>query len=309
MSPSPPLVYAVDRPILGVLCRLGAVACLGLMFALVKLAAAHGVSVVESLFWRQLAGVPVTLVWLAALGRVGDIRTTRVAGHGLRMLLGVSAMLANFASATLLPLAEATTISFAAPIFATILAALILREPTGRWRWSAVLIGFVGVLVVARPSGSLPPLGAAVAVAGALLTAAVTIQIRSLARVETVGAVVFWFSASSLVPLGIALPFFAVPHDAAGWGLIAGFSAAGAVAQLLLTSALRFGAVGAVLVMDYTMLIWATLWGWWLFDQLPERATWIGAPIIVAAGVVIVWREARVRRERVPADPARPRQL
>ncbi len=148
------------RPMLGLACRLGAMATLGIMFALVKIAGNHGIHVVESLFWRQAAGLPVVLLWLWSMGGLRSIRTNRPMMHAVRMVLGLSGMALNFTAMLILPMAEATTIGFATPIFATVLAALLLREPTGRYRWGAVLIGFVGVMLAIRPgSTELPLLG------------------------------------------------------------------------------------------------------------------------------------------------------
>ena len=295
---------APARPLFAMALRLASMAVLAVMFSGVKLAEERGVGVVECLFWRQAMGLPVVAAWLAATGRLREIGTQRPAAHAVRMTIGLSAMALNFTAVTLLPLAEATTIGFAVPLFATVFAALLLGEATGRWRWGAVATGFVGVLIVLQPGGAhIGGLGAAVALAGALATALVTIQIRYLGRTEATGAIVFWFSLSSLVPLGILMLFVGKPHDATGWLLILMLSGAGAVAQILLTAALRFGAVAAVLTMDYSALIWSLLAGWLIFGQLPAATTWIGAPLIVAAGLVIAWREHRLRRTAAVLTP------
>jgi drug/metabolite transporter (DMT)-like permease len=214
------------------------------------------------------------------------------------MILGVGAMIFNFLAMTLLPMAEATTIGFAAPIFATILAALLLGEPTGRYRWAAILLGFAGVLIAVRPGvGVFNMTSAAIALSGALLTGCVAIQLRRLSQTESTGAIVFWFSLCSMIPLGIAMLFFARNHDSTTWMLIAGLAAAGAVAQILLTAALRHAPVAAILTMDYSGLIWSLLFGWLIFSDIPSHSVWIGAPIIIAAGLVIAWREHYLNRK------------
>ena len=106
---------------------------------------------------------------------------------------------------------------------------------------------------------------------------------------------VFWFSALSVLPLGIVYAFVAQPHDAIGWCLLASVGILGGIAQIFMTSSIRYGPVSLVVPMDYSSLIWATLFGWLLFDVLPTPMTWIGAPIIIASGLYIVWRE-HVRR-------------
>ncbi len=164
------------------------------------------------------------------------------------------------------------------------------------------MIGFIGVLIVVQPSGAIHGLGSLIAIAGAFMTAAVTIQIRTLSRTETTGAIVFWFSLSSLVPLGILMPFFAGGHGPMGWVFIALLSLSGAGAQICLTASLRFAPVSVVMPMDYSALLWGTFYGWLLFDQLPASTTWIGAPIVIAAGVIIAWREHRLKlKERAAA--------
>jgi drug/metabolite transporter (DMT)-like permease len=291
---------AQPRPMFGILLRLAAMATLGVMFAFVKLAHQNDIHLVETLFWRQLAGLPVVIVWLWWLGRLHDIRTTQPLAHGLRSILGLISMALNFSAMMMLPMAEATTISFATPVFATMLAALLLGEPTGRYRWGAIALGFVGVMLAVQPRliGT-HGVGPWVALAGAMLTACVLIQIRRMSQTENPGAIVFWFSLSSLLPLGILMPFFANAHDVMGWLIIAGLALSGAVAQLLLTSAMRHASVAAIATMDYTGLIWSILFGYIVFDQLPGAGTWLGAPVIIAAGMIIMWREHYLARQRL----------
>jgi drug/metabolite transporter (DMT)-like permease len=213
------------------------------------------------------------------------------------MALGLGAMGLNFLAFILLPLAEATTIGFSVPTFSVILAAVALGEPTGKWRWSAVAAGFIGVLLIVQPgSGDVPLLGAAVAVVAALLTASVTIVIRRLGATERAATTVFWFAISSLVPLGLAMLVLARSHDFATWMMLAALGLAGGLAQLTLTGALRLAPVALVMPMDYTSLLWALLLGSWIFGEVPTPWIWLGAPIIIASGLVIVWREHRLHR-------------
>lgn len=284
--------YSPERPLLGILLRLAAMAMLGVMFALVKLAGNHGVHVAESLFWRQLAGLPVVILWLWWTGNLASIKTKRPGAHALRSTLGLISMTLNFSAMLLLPMAEATTIGFATPIFATLLAALLLREATGRYRWGAILLGFVGVLIAVQPgSNNIYGTGVLVALTGAMLTACVAIQLRRMSKEESTGAIVFWFSLCSLAPLGIAMLFFSRSHDGQTWLIITGLAAAGATAQILLTSAMRHATVAAILTMDYSGLIWSILFGFLLFGDLPGHSVWLGAPIIILAGMIIAWRE------------------
>jgi drug/metabolite transporter (DMT)-like permease len=299
---------AEQRPLAGIALRLLTALLLAVMFALVKLASTRGVNVVESLFYRQCGSALAATVFVALGPGFRSLRTQRVGAHVGRMALGVTAMALNFLAFILLPLAEATAIGFSVPIFSVILAALALGEPTGRWRWGAVAAGFVGVLLIVQPgSGHVPLLGASVALAAALLTASVTIVIRRLGKTERAATTVFWFAVSSLVPLGLLMIHFAGTHDGTSWAILAALAAVGGLAQLALTGALRLAPVALIMPMDYTSLLWALVLGSWLFGELPTPWIWVGAPIIIASGLVIVWREHRLhRRAALSAEAAAP---
>jgi drug/metabolite transporter (DMT)-like permease len=272
----------------------------------VKWVGHRGAGIVETLFYRQIGSVLCAAAFVAIGPGFASLRTRRFGAHAMRMGIGVTAMLLNFLMVTLLPLAEATAIGFSVPIFATLLAATVLGEPTGRWRWGAVLVGFLGVLVIVQPgSGHISAYGGLVALGACVSTACATIAIRHLGATEAVATTVFWFGLTSLVPLGLAMPFVARPHDAATFAGIAGLSLAGGIAQLALTGSLRLAPVALVMPMDYSALLWASLLGWLLFQQLPSHWTWLGAPIVIAAGLVILWREQRLRitRNAVAAVP------
>ncbi len=297
----PPNARPDENIILGIILRLASVVAISAMFMFVKLAMQNGVHVVESLFWRQLTAIPIVLIWFAYSGQLQSIKTKKPAAHTIRMFLGVSAMGLNFIGFSLLPMAEATVIGFASPVFGTILAALILREPTGIYRWMGVLMGFVGIVIVVEPEtliniwSNSSSIGPIIALAGALITAAVSIQIRNLGKTENSGTIVFWFSITSVIPLGMAMLFYASSHSQEVWLYIVGLSICGATAQFLLTAAMRFAPVSVVMTMDYTALIWTTLFGYWIFNDVVSASTWLGAPIIIGAGLFIAWRE-RVRR-------------
>ncbi|HEU4650473.1 MAG TPA: DMT family transporter [Croceibacterium sp.] len=288
------------RPLLALLIRLGAIAALATMSALIKLAADRGIHLLEIMFWRQALTIPIVLGWVLASSGIGSLATSRPGTHFLRGLYGTIGMLLNFGAVILLPLAEATTINFTVPIWAVLLSIVLLKEKVGIWRWSAVALGFVGILVIARPAGDHFPLyGALVALGGAFMIALISIQIADLNRTDKPLTIVFYFALFSAPLTALSLPFVATAHDAHGWLLLLGIGLAGALGQLLLTSALRFGTVASVIVMDYSGLFWATLYGWLLFETLPPPSTWLGAPLIVAAGLIIAWREHRLARRTV----------
>ncbi|UVO49798.1 DMT family transporter [Sphingomonas sp. SUN019] len=283
--------------------RLTSVVLFAVMNVAIKLAEAHGAALAEILFFRQFgAALVVTTIVVSGPG-FASLRTRRFPAHVLRAAIGLGAMALTFTTLLLLPLAEATTIGFSMPIFATILGAVVLSEPTGWRRWAAVLAGFVGVMIVTQPwgGGHIPPLGVLTGMGAALLTASVSILLRTIGKTEPGLTTVFWFSTLSLLPLGIAYAFFAQVHDLATWAILLGIGAIGGVAQIAMTESLNRGAVSLVVPMDYTALLWATLFGWLVFGTLPIAATWIGAPIIVGSGLYIVWREHRRRQEETRA--------
>lgn len=286
-----------QRPLLALLIRLGAIGALATMSALIKLAAERGVHLFEIMFWRQFLTIPMVLAWVFATSGLSALATRRPGRHFLRGLYGTVGMVLNFGAVILLPLAEATTINFTVPIWAVLLSILLLKEKVGIWRWSAVALGFAGILVIAQPGGGHFPLyGALVALGGAFMIALISIQIADLSRTDKPLTIVFYFALFTTPLAALSLPFVMTSHDTGDWLLLLGIGLAGVLGQLLLTAALRFGKVASVIVMDYSGLFWATLYGWLLFGMLPPATTWLGAPLIVIAGLVIAWREHRLTR-------------
>lgn len=293
------------RPFLAIALRLTGAAMFAVMMMLIKLAGEAGVKLPEIMFWRQAMSVPVVLGFLAVTGQLATLRSERMGAHGRRALVGMTCMVFNFGATILLPLAVSTSLGFAAPLFAVVLAALVWGERVGPWRWSAVLLGFAGVLVIAQPGGeAIDPLGAASGLFAALLVALINYQIRDLGKTEPPHRSVFWFAAFGALIMLPVLPFFATPHDTREWLLLGGLGLFGTFGQLCLTSSLRYGAVATVIAMDYTMLVWSTLGGWLVWDHLPGPETWIGAPLIVAAGLIVVWREHRLFARQAPVSAA-----
>ncbi len=295
----------VQRPALALALRLAAVFLLTTLIMLVKYTQASGVHFGEILFWRTSLTVPLLGGWLLLRGQLHRLRTKRMPVHLRRAALGTFGMLLTFGTPILLPLAESTTLGFTTPIFAVILSASLLREAVGPWRWGAVLAGFAGILVIAQPGHShMTPLGAAVGLGAAFMVALISIQIRDLSRTDEPISIVFWFSVWSSAVFTATLPLFVTNHTPFQWGLLIAIGLAGCGAQLLLTASLRLGQVASVIVMDYSALIWATLYGWLVWDTLPAAATWLGAPLIIGAGALIAWREHRLSRSPVSAVPA-----
>ena len=286
---------AGDRLLPAIGLRLLSVGLFGLMNAAIKLAESGGASLPEILFFRQFGAAVLIVSVIAAGPGLRSVRTRNMRAHVLRAIVGLSAMACFFTAIMALPLAESTAIGFTIPIFATVLGAVVLKEPTGAWRWGAVLGGFVGVLIVTRPGGGHIPLWAAgTALLGCFLTANVSILLRRMSRTESTGTTVFWFSMLSLIPLTPLYLVTAEAHPPLTWAWMIAVGLLGGAAQFAMTGSLRLAPVSVVVPMDYSSLLWATALGWLLFGALPAPATWAGAPIIIASGLVIVWRE-RVR--------------
>lgn len=287
--------HPYHRPFLALALRLGAALVLAALLACVKLESERGIHLAEIMFWRQLPTVPLLLAWFALRGRMDLLRTARTGAHAKRSAFGLVGMALNFGAATLLPLAVATTLNYSSAIFAVLLSALVLREPTGPWRWGAVALGFAGVAVIAHPWNSdLNLLGAGVALAAAFMIALISVQLRDLGRTDNPLTIVFYFALCTVPLLALAMPFVARPHDPQEWALLLGSGVLGLMGQVLLTAALRYGSVASVIVMDYTGLIWATLFGWLVFADMPAASTWLGAPLVIGAGILIAWREHRL---------------
>ena len=287
-----------DRVMLGIAMRLLAILLLATLSALIKIAETRGVKLAEIMFFRQGCAIPVVVAYMMIAGPgLGAVKSNAFRGQLVRATIGLTGMAFNFGAVLLLPLAEATTLAFTVPIFATILGALVLREPTGWHRWGAVIVGFLGVLIVTQPgSGHLPLTGVLVGLTSSIFVAIVAIQLRQIGKVDLPVTTVFWFSTLSMIPLAIIYPFYAQPHDALTFAVLVAMGLFGGLGQIAFTAALKYAPVSTVMPMDYSSLIWATLYGWLLFGVLPTPWTWIGAPVIVLSGLYIVWRERRVAR-------------
>ncbi len=273
--------------------RLITAGTLATMAMLVKLASEKGVHLAELIFWRQALTFIAIAAILWATGRLAQTKTKRMGAHVRRAVAGLTGMFCVYGAVTLLPLAEATAISFTTPFFAVMISVILFGETVGKYRWGAVILGFAGVLVIVQPgaSGMIDPIGAAVGLVAALLVALISFQIQDLNKSENPWTIVFWFTAITAPFMALFVPFVIEPHDGETWAIIFAMAAAGALGQILLTTSLRFGSAAVIIVMDYTSLLWATLYGVLIFSSPPSANLWLGAPLIIAAGLLIAYRE------------------
>ncbi len=294
---------ARPRPLLALFVRLAAAFALATMGMLVKLTAERGAHLMELIFWRQLLTVVLLGTGLAITGQLALLRTRRLPAHARRAASGLFGMVFTYGAVLLLPLAEATTLGFTAPVFAVLIAMVLFREKIGPYRWSAVAMGFAGVLVVMQPFSGLAHgitlAGIVVGLVAPFMVAVISYQLQDLNKTENPWSIVFWFGALTTPVAAIALPFVTSAHDPLTWALILGMGLVGAAAQMLLTTSLRFGSAAVILLMDYTSLLWASFYGYAIFDRAAPASLWLGAPLIIAAGVLIAWRERQLARSRV----------
>lgn len=273
---------------------------------------------IELAFFRQcFAMVPIALMLWHAGGGLRLLKTERPVGHATRALIGSTSMILVFSAFQMLPLADATALSFAQPLFLTALAGPLLGEKVRLHRWSAVIVGFIGVVVMARPvellSGSLN-LGVVVALGSALTSALAMATVRQLSRSEASLTIIFYFSAIGAVLLGLATAVFhfivpSVQFVTPTWHempLVIAVGLLGGTAQFFLTQAYRFSPASALSPFTYTALIWSTLLGWAVWADVPSWATIAGAAIVIASGLYIIWRETYRRVVVVKAGPVSP---
>ncbi|MFN0264181.1 DMT family transporter [Tepidamorphus sp. 3E244] len=238
-------------------------------------------------------------------GIADALKTTNKLGHFQRGFIGCCAMGLSFYALSLLPLPDAITLGYAAPLVTVLLAPLLLGERVGIYRSSAVVVGFVGVLIVLSPHllseidrGDDASLGAMVALAAACCTALAMIQIRALTKHESTMSITFYFSVSGTV-FGLAsLPFGWVLPDAMMVAKLVTIGFIGGVAQIFLTESYRHAPTSLIAPFDYTTLIWAMVLGYMLFDDVPQPIMLVGASIIVLSGLFVIYRERQLGLER-----------
>jgi drug/metabolite transporter (DMT)-like permease len=289
---------------LGIAYRVSAMACMAVLAAIVKWTGQHGMPVFEIIFFRNaFAFVPLSL-WIWRTTGPSVLKTSRPLGHLVRSGIGLIGMTCGFSAYQHLALTEATALNFAAPLFMTALSALVLREPVGWHRWGAVLVGFLGVLIMVRPGlgvsgpGHFNPLGVSLALGSALSTAGAMVAVRQIAATEKGPTIVFYFTAAgTLLGLAGCLVHWVTP-DPLMLGLLILGGLIGGVGQLFLTEAMRVAPIGVVAPFDYTQLVWATGLGFLVWGELPHAATLAGALIVAGSGVYIIHREI-VRRRTV----------
>jgi len=238
-------------------------------------------------FLRYSLGLCMMLVFAASSGHgLVSLKTRRIGGHLIRSACNLLTMLCFYLALKLVPLPTAVCIGLASPIFVTIISIPMLKEHVGIRRWSAVIVGFIGVILIAQPStrglnpegilqlltdpGSAPPeLGSILALISAALWAATQVSSRQLSTSEPSHTILFYYSLGVVVVLGAAMPFYWITpswHDAL---LFIGVGLMGTAGQLVLTESYHHAPASLVAPLDYTTMIWAFVFGYVLFGELP----------------------------------------
>jgi drug/metabolite transporter (DMT)-like permease len=292
------------NPLIGIALVLASILAFTLMGAVVR-HLTQTIPLGEVVFARSaVALIPLLLMLIWQRQLTTALRTRNPIAHLTRSLTGAAAMFLNFAALAFLPLAEATAIGFATPLFTVALSALLLGEIVRARRWSAVVAGFVGVLIMIYPNlgGAAVSAGTALgtlsAIAGALAVAVAMTQVRHLSRTETTASLVFYFSiVSSLCGL-LTLPWgWAVPSNSELiWMIAVGFL--GGIGQLLITESYRHAPASVVAPFAYSGMIYSIVIGYVWFGEVPTTAVLVGAAIVIGAGLFVIWREHRLGLDR-----------
>lgn len=260
-------------------------------------------SVIEITFFRSLFAFLPCLVFVLAGPGFRSLRTGRLGLHALRGIGGLGSMLLAFTAYGLMPIADAVAISFASPLFLTALSVPLLGERVGIHRWSAVIVGFLGILVMARPAGMGENLGFLAAVTGTVLNALILVSVRRLGRTEAPITIIFYQALVATAGSILLLPFGWKTPDLADFALFGGMGLMGAIGHFCQTQAFRFAAAALVAPFNYAGLIWATLFGFLVWHDVPGPATILGGLVVIGSGLYILYRETRKRVAVVAAPP------
>jgi drug/metabolite transporter (DMT)-like permease len=271
-----------------------------MMFAAMHTAIRHTtqhVPAAEVAFFRNVFGLVVVLPLLVRHG-LGVFYTRKLGLHLLRSVLNVFSMLAFFTGLSLTPIARATALSFTAPLFSALLSALLLRE-VFRWRrWTAIVCGFLGTLVILRPGIQALDLGALLIIGSSLLWGLAIIDIKILGRTESTLTITAYVTVL-MIPLTLVPAIVVWETPPIGmWGWLIFIGVIGTLGQIAVTDALKLADMTVLMPLDFLKLVWATFFGIVLFAEVPDALTWVGAAIVFASSFYIAWRESKVRKEK-----------
>ena len=294
-----------------ILLKVASALLFALMSALVR-SLGDSVPLGQQVFFRSaFAILPVALIYTWRQELHHALHTKRPLGHAGRGMISVASMFLNFAALARLPLSDATAISFAAPLITVAFAAMFLGERVRIFRWSAVGVGFAGVLVMLwpylnlaqfSPGGSATAaatIGATCALVAAFTSAGSTIQTRRLTETETTSSIVFYFSLICAIGGLATLPFGWIMPSGSQLAALIGLGVLGGLAHVLLTESYRHAPASMIAPFDYSSMLWAFILGYALFGEIPTTYVFVGAAIVAGAGLFVIWRERQLKLRRI----------
>ena len=295
-----------DSPLIGMAAAVGAYLMLSTMSLLSKLLTANH-NVLEVAFWRNLIGVLPMIGAILIFRRREYLQIKSKPGVVLtRSIIATLSIMSLFAAFSMLPLADATALVFTSALFVPVFGFFFLGEHVGIYRWSAIIIGFVGVLIIARPTGNWNVLGVMFAIIAAVFNAVLSTMLRLLGRTEHPATLTFYLMFVGFLLLAPAMPFIGKLPARDEIGLLIALGAAGLGMQLLLSTAFKYTPAALAALFSYTQIIWATLFGWAIFGDWPASNIIIGAAIVIMASVFVVLRESYLARSGRLARPPGP---
>jgi drug/metabolite transporter (DMT)-like permease len=284
-------IAAGDRYGTGIAYQFFAVLVFTCMTSLIKVLGAE-YATAQIVFFRSLPALIPLLLYLPSQGGFAALRTRRPGLQALRAITGLGSMACGFYAIAAMTLADYVAISFTAPLFGTLLSIPFLGERVGPWRFGACLVGFSGIVIMVGPTGAGLDLYAGFAVASAFLYGVVMIAMRRLGGVDNAAATVFYFTFGSALASGAAMVFDWVTPTFGDLLLLCTVGILGGIGQICMTQAYRLAPPSIIAPFDYTAMIWALLIGWFFFDTLPTASSAVGAAVICASGLFILYREA-----------------
>ena len=301
MPPAPGPVSRIEDVRLGILYMLASVFLFSIQNAIGKwLAQSYPIPML--VFFRSAVALLPSFLLVLRAGGVSVLRTNRLGAQFGRAVVWGGSNVASFFAYHLLPLADAVALIFAAPLFLTALSWPMLRERVGRERWTAVTVGFAGVVIMAHPSGAGSWLGIVNAILCALCNAVGTLAVRGLTRTESTASIVFYTALFMTLMALPALPFYWVTPTPIDLLLFCSIGLIGGISQYWTTQALFYAPAAAVSPFNYTALIWGLLLGFAVWGELPTWPMAAGALVVTATGLYLLRHEAF---RRGPAPPAR----
>jgi drug/metabolite transporter (DMT)-like permease len=266
------------------------VACLSVNDAIAKVLT-ESYSPLQILFMRNVIALPFAFLIALKMGGTDALLSRRPAAHLLRGILWICATVLFFTSLMHLGLAEATALVFVAPLFITAVSAMFLGEHVGWRRWLAVIAGFIGVLIVIQPGGAAFQLASLLPVATAFVYALLMLSARWVDTRESVWTLLLYLTGTSALLSAFIVPFAWIPIEPSDLWLFVATAAFGTAGITMITQAFRIAPAAVVAPLDYTALLWATAFGWLIWNEVPNTATFVGAAVIIASGVIIILRE------------------